>query len=98
MDWPGASRSLQMGLRRCARERRGLGRLSRGLGNEGLAGSVPVITDGLPPRSPSGTWISLFSPEAAASGVIGWLRDGDALRISFEEGRIRTGVGAQEFT
>jgi dihydroxyacid dehydratase/phosphogluconate dehydratase len=33
-----------------------------------------------------------------AGGVIGWLRDGDALHISLEEGRIRTGVGAQEFT
>jgi dihydroxy-acid dehydratase len=75
-----------------------LERLSQVLEDDGLARSVPVITDGLPPRSPSGIWISLFSPEAAAGGVIGWLRDGDALRISFEEGRIRTGVGAQEFT
>jgi dihydroxy-acid dehydratase len=75
-----------------------LERLSRILEEDGLSGSVPVITDGLPPRSGSGTWISLFSPEAAAGGVIGRLRDGDTLRISFEEGRIRTGVGAQEFT
>jgi dihydroxy-acid dehydratase len=75
-----------------------LERLSQVLEDDGLARSVPVITDGLPPRSPSGIWISLFSPEAAAGGVIGWLRDGDALRISFEEGRIRTGLGAQEFT
>jgi hypothetical protein len=45
-----------------------LERLSRVLEEEGLIDSVPVITDGLPPRSGSGTWISLFSPEAA----VGW--------------------------
>jgi dihydroxy-acid dehydratase len=74
-----------------------LERLSRVLEEDGLAGSVPVITDGLPPRSGSGTWISLFYPEAATGGVIARLRDGDTLRISLEEGRIRTGVGAREF-
>jgi len=74
-----------------------LERLSQVLEEDGLAGSVPVITDGLPPRSPSGTWISLFSPEAAAGGVIARLRDGDTLRISLSDGRIRTGIGAQEF-
>ena len=74
-----------------------LERLSRVLEEDGLAESVPVITDGLPPRSGSGTWISLFSPEAASGGVLARLRDGDALRISLTEGRIRTGVGAGEF-
>jgi dihydroxy-acid dehydratase len=74
-----------------------LDRLSRVLEEDGLAGSVSVITDGLPPRSASGTWISLFSPEAAAGGVIARLRNGDALRIDLREGRIRTGVGAREF-
>ena len=74
-----------------------LERLSRVLEEEGLAGSVPVITDGLPPRSGSGTWISLFSPEAAVGGVISRLRDGDTLRIDLREGRIRTSVGAEEF-
>ena len=74
-----------------------LERLSRVLEEDGLAGSVPVLTDGLPPRSGSGTWISLFSPEAAAGGVIARLRDGDTLRISLTEGRIRTGVEAGEF-
>jgi dihydroxyacid dehydratase/phosphogluconate dehydratase len=38
----------------------------------------------------------MFAPEAASGGVIGRLRDGDALRISLEEGRIRAGVGAAE--
>ncbi len=74
-----------------------LERLSRVLEEDGLAGSVPVLTDGLPPRSGSGTWISLFSPEAAAGGVIARLRDGDTLRISLTEGRIRTGAEAGEF-
>ena len=58
--------------------------------------SVPVITDGLAPREARGTWVSLVSPEAAAGGVIGRLRDGDFLRIDLVEGRIRTGVKADE--
>jgi dihydroxy-acid dehydratase len=74
-----------------------LQRLSRVLEEEALIESVPVITDGLPPRSSGGTWISLFSPEAAVGGVLGRLRDGDILRIDLREGRIRTGVGAGEF-
>ncbi|MGH3148134.1 MAG: dihydroxy-acid dehydratase, partial [Rubrobacter sp.] len=74
-----------------------LERLSRTLQEDGLTESVQVITDGLPPRSASGTWISLFSPEAATGGVIARLRDRDPLRISFDEGRIRTGVRASEF-
>ncbi|CAA9475304.1 MAG: Dihydroxy-acid dehydratase, partial [uncultured Rubrobacteraceae bacterium] len=74
-----------------------LERLSQILEEDGLAGSVPVITDGLPPRSGPGNWISLFSPEAASGGVIARLRDGDTLRISLPEGRIRTGVEAGEF-
>lgn len=70
--------------------------LGEGLRAAGL--DVPVITDGLPPDKPSGAlpWISLFEPEAAAGGVIGRLRDGDALRIDLVEGRIRTGVQAEE--
>ena len=57
---------------------------------------VPVVTDGLPPASAEGTWACLFVPEAAMGGVIGRLRDGDPLRISLGEGRIRTGVGTRE--
>ena len=56
----------------------------------------PVLTDGLPPAGATGTWACMFAPEAASGGVIGRLRDGDALRISLEEGRIRAGVGAAE--
>ena len=57
---------------------------------------LPVVTDGLPPADAEGTWASMFAPEAAMGGVVGRLRDGDALRISLEEGRIRAGVGAKE--
>jgi dihydroxy-acid dehydratase len=71
-------------------------RLAQVLGESGLEESVSVITDGLPPRDATGTWVSLVSPEAAAGGVIGRLRDGDTLRIDLAEGRIRTGVKAGE--
>ncbi|CAA9480432.1 MAG: Dihydroxy-acid dehydratase [uncultured Rubrobacteraceae bacterium] len=57
---------------------------------------VPVVTDGLPPADAEGTWASMFTPEAVMGGVIGRLRDGDALRISLREGRIRADVGAEE--
>jgi dihydroxy-acid dehydratase len=58
--------------------------------------SLPVVTDGLPPAGAEGFWASVFAPEAAMGGVTGRLRDGDALRISPEEGRIRAGIGAGE--
>ncbi|MBA3490644.1 MAG: dihydroxy-acid dehydratase [Rubrobacteraceae bacterium] len=68
--------------------------LGRSLEEAGL--EVPVLTDGLAPEDAAGTWVSLFTPEAAAGGVIGLLRDGDTLRIDLAEGRIRTGIGAKE--
>jgi dihydroxy-acid dehydratase len=73
-----------------------LERLAQVLRESGLEESVSVITDGLPPRDARGTWVSLVSPEAAAGGVIGRLRDGDGLRIDLTEGRIRTSVKAGE--
>jgi dihydroxy-acid dehydratase len=57
---------------------------------------VSVLTDGLAPEDAAGTWISLFTPEAAEGGVISLLRDGDPLRIDLTEGRIRTEIGASE--
>jgi dihydroxy-acid dehydratase len=68
--------------------------LGRSLREVGL--EVPVLTDGLAPQDALGAWTSLFTPEAAAGGVLSLLRDGDALRIDLAEGRIRTGAG--EFT
>jgi dihydroxy-acid dehydratase len=64
--------------------------LGRSLKEAGL--EVPVMTDGLAPEGAEGTWISLFSPEAATGGVISLLRDGDILRVDLTEGRIRTRV------
>jgi dihydroxy-acid dehydratase len=68
--------------------------LGNSLKESGL--KVPVMTDGLAPEDVLGPWISLFTPEAAAGGVLRLLRDGDTLRVDLTEGRIRTGAG--EFT
>jgi dihydroxy-acid dehydratase len=57
---------------------------------------VPVMTDGLAPQAAPGTWASLFTPEAAAGGVLSLLRGGDTLRIDLAEGRIRTGARGVE--
>jgi dihydroxy-acid dehydratase len=62
--------------------------LGRSLREAGLR--LPVMTDGLAPEDAVGTWISLFTPEAATGGVLSLLRDGDVLRIDLVEGRIRT--------
>lgn len=68
--------------------------LGLALREEGL--DVPVLTDGIAPRAPDGTWTSLFTPEAKERSVLGLLRDGDALRMDLVSGRIRTGVGVGE--
>jgi len=70
--------------------------LAQTLRESGIEERTSIITDGLPPREAGGTWISLVSPEAAAGGVIGQLRDGDTLRIDLMECRIRTGVQVDE--
>jgi dihydroxy-acid dehydratase len=71
-----------------------LDRLGQALGDAGL--DVPVLTDGLPPENVSGLWASLATPEAAASGVIGRLCDGDPLRLDLTEGLIRTTLKAED--
>jgi dihydroxy-acid dehydratase len=68
--------------------------LWRSLEEAGL--EVPVLTDGLAPEDAVGGWTSLFTPEAAAGGVLSLLRDGDTLRIGLAEGRIRTRAGEFE--
>jgi dihydroxy-acid dehydratase len=65
--------------------------LAQSLKGAGL--EVPVLTDGLAPEEALGAWTTLFTPEAAAGGVLSLLRDGDTLRIDLAEGRIRTGAG-----
>ena len=57
---------------------------------------IPVVTDGLSPADATGTWACIFTPEAAMGGVIGLLRDGDALRLDLEGGHIRAGIQAGE--
>lgn len=58
---------------------------------------VPVLTDGLAPEGGGGTWISMFTPESAAEGVIGRLRQGDFLRIDLERRAIRTSADPERF-
>jgi dihydroxy-acid dehydratase len=70
--------------------------LAQALRESGIEERTSIITDGLPPREARGTWLSLVSPEAAAGGVIGQLRDGDTLRIDLVKRRIRTGVRVDE--
>ena len=73
-----------------------LDRLAGALSDAGLAGVVPVLTDGLAPEGVPGTWASLMTQEAATGGVIGRLRHGDTLRLDLVQGLIRTGVLAEE--
>ena len=69
-----------------------LDRLGQALDDAGLTGTVPVLTDGLPPEGVPGVWASIATPEAAEGGIIGRLRDGDPLRLDLTEGLIRTGA------
>ena len=70
--------------------------LENALSGEGLARDVSVFTDGLAPDGSPGARISLCTPESVAGGVVGLLRDGDSLRITVEDGRIRAGVDPVE--
>ena len=70
--------------------------LGNALGEAELAGSVPVLTDGLPPDGVSGIWVSLMTREAATGGMLGRLRDGDTLRMDLQEGRIRARIKPSE--
>lgn len=70
--------------------------LGTALDEAGISSSVPVLTDGLAPEGATGSWASLFAPEAALGGVIGRLRDGDYLRLDLAQGRIRTSVTADD--
>ena len=57
---------------------------------------TPVVTDGLAPSDVPGTWACAFTPEAVIGGVIGRLRNGDALRLDLEGGHVRAGIKAGE--
>jgi dihydroxy-acid dehydratase len=73
-----------------------LDRLKQTLDDADLTETVPVLTDGLPPESVPGVWVSIATPEAAVGGIIGRLRDGDPLRLDLTEGLIRTGARPDE--
>ncbi len=51
---------------------------------KGLNKQIPLLTDGRLPDTPEGLFISLVSPEAAVSGPMGVLRDGDVIELSIE--------------
>ncbi|MBA3425462.1 MAG: dihydroxy-acid dehydratase [Rubrobacter sp.] len=72
--------------------------LARVLDEEGLMGTLPVLTDGIAPDRAGGVWISLFTPETVEDGILSRLRDGDPLRIDLEEGRLRAGIVAREIS
>ena len=58
--------------------------------------NIPVLTDGLAPENAVGAWASLATPEATTGGVVGRLRNGDALRLDLTEGLVRTDAKADE--
>ncbi|MGH3087908.1 MAG: dihydroxy-acid dehydratase [Rubrobacteraceae bacterium] len=76
---------------------RSLEELAEAIEDAEFSEEVTVFTDGLAPEEAPGTWVSLFSPEAASDGIIGRLRDGDVLKFDFQEGRILTSVEPKEF-
>jgi dihydroxy-acid dehydratase len=49
--------------------------------DRGLTKTVPLITDGRLPDTPSGLFVSLVSPEGAARGPLAVLRNGDLVEI-----------------
>ena len=75
-----------------------LDRVASVLGEEGLAETFPVLTDGIGPDGVGGVCISLFTPETVEGGILSRLRDGDPIRIDLEEGRLRAGIRAREIS
>ena len=73
-----------------------LDHLENVLSEAGLDREVSVFTDGLAPNGSCGARISLCTPESVAGGVVGLLRDGDSLRVTVKDGRIRAGVNPVE--
>lgn len=75
-----------------------LGELANSIATLGLTERVSVLTDGLVPDGASGSWASMFSPEAAAGGVIGRLINDDLLKVNLAEGRILTSVTGEDLS
>jgi dihydroxy-acid dehydratase len=63
----------------------------------GLSNDVALITDGRFSGGTRGPCIGHISPEAAAGGPIGLLKDGDEVLIDIPQRKIETSVSAKEF-
>jgi dihydroxy-acid dehydratase len=59
----------------------------------GLGDSVALITDGRFSGGSHGFVVGHVTPEAAAGGPIGWVRDGDAITIDAESRELRLQLG-----
>ncbi len=75
-----------------------LDKLAGSIAALGLMEQVSVLTDGLAPDGAPGSWATMFTPEAAAGGVIGRLTNDDLLKIDLEEGRILTSVNTEDLS
>jgi dihydroxy-acid dehydratase len=61
---------------------------------QGMGEQVALITDGRFSGATRGMMIGYVGPEAAAGGPIGWLRDGDRIRIDGQAARLDVLVDA----
>ena len=67
------------------------------LSGMGLDDKVALITDGRFSGATKGAAIGHISPEAAAGGEIGLLKDGDIIQIDLPAGKLRAKVTKAEF-
>ena len=66
------------------------------LAGMGLGDKVALITDGRFSGATRGAAIGHVSPEAAAGGPIGWVRDGDRIEIDIPAKRLDVLIGSEE--
>jgi dihydroxy-acid dehydratase len=64
----------------------------------GLGNSVALITDGRFSGATHGACIGHISPEAAAGGPIGLLRDGDVITLDIPGRRLDVALSGEELT
>jgi len=63
---------------------------------QGLGDSVSLVTDGRFSGATRGLMVGHIAPEAAVGGPIAAVRDGDAITIDIENGRLELGVSPEE--
>jgi dihydroxy-acid dehydratase len=63
---------------------------------QGMGEQVALITDGRFSGATRGMMIGYVGPEAAAGGPIGWLRDGDRVRIDLNTGECNMLISEEE--